>query len=161
MTLTKKTLTLSTLALGLIFSVASAQAANTQLKEVKSPDGSTNLAFQGKKLLAEDPMYVEVQQTYVSGGREVSLVQTGSGGNACPAEYMFVVIENGVLKMSPSFGNCSDIPKISTKAQNNNQDTQITLSFPKFNSAPKATYVFDNGVLKEGNKVMGPWKTLK
>lgn len=74
-------------------------------------------------------------------GADVVLVQD-NGGTACPAEYYFVSVSSGPVKVTKSFGTCSDLIKTSQEGNT------ITVKMPGFGSNKKAgTFVFKDGVL--------------
>jgi hypothetical protein len=107
------------------------------------------VTFKGKKVpVAEDSMYVSVQEKYKIDNKDVVLISQGSGGNACPATYFFLTVEGDTAKKSVEFGTCSDIPKI--KQEGNT----VVLTMPKMQGKGMAKYVYDNGIITENGKVL-------
>lgn len=66
-----------------------------------------------------------VEREFPTQHGKIVLLQLGSGGTACPAEYMLVIARKDAQPLiSPTFGTCSDMPEITTKGDN------IYLDFP-------------------------------
>lgn len=60
-------------------------------------------------------------------GRRVALLELASGGTACPSMYRIVEFtEEGRPRVSPEFGNCSDIPVVLQDG------TRFRVRFPGF-----------------------------
>lgn len=124
---------------------------SAQAETVKIAGGSFEikesiLSFNGKNIpVDEDTMYLSVQGKYNLLNKDVVLFSQGAGGNACPATYFFVTVDQGVAKKSSVFGTCSDIPKISP------QLSQIVVVMPSM-QGKKTTYVYKNGEVTENGK---------
>ncbi len=69
------------------------------------------------------------------------LVAEESGGNACPTMYQAVDLGAQIPAISPQFGTCSDLPRVSNVAG------ALRVSLPGFRAARAATYTFRNGSL--------------
>lgn len=89
--------------------------------------------------------------------RRAVLVQN-NGGTACPATYRWVIVSDGGYNVSPEFGSCSDLAKVSTASG------ALVVTMPGFagDSEPVAernraankrmTYVYDGKALTENGK---------
>lgn len=89
--------------------------------------------------------------------RRAVLVQN-NGGTACPATYRWVTVSDGGYTVSPEFGSCSDLVKISTVSKT------LVVTMPGFagDSEPAAerkraartrmTYAYDGKTLTENGK---------
>lgn len=112
--------------------------------------GDTNdmqLLFKGKLLRVGDGFSLSIEKTFSTADTDIALVMNNSGGTACPVQYFFVsVSSNGVAKMSPEFGTCSDLAKPVQKG------AVIIVTMPKMRGKGSAKYVFENGVVKEGSR---------
>jgi hypothetical protein len=117
------------------------------------------LLFNGK------PVKPEVQgnnslsfvEKFQLGNTDVVLVQD-NGGSACPAQYHFVTVAASGIRVSPSFGSCSDLAEVSRKGD------QILVSMPGFvgpfeskaaqakAARRKHVFVYANGVVTENGK---------
>lgn len=85
------------------------------------------------------------------------LVQN-NGGTACPATYRWVIVSDGSYTVSPEFGSCSDLAKVSTASG------ALVVTMPGFagDSEPtderkrvartRMTYVYDGKNLTENGK---------
>ena len=94
---------------------------------------------------AEDDRVV-IQGVHQGGGRTYVLVEEQSGGNACPSMYQAIDLSGAAPAISPQFGNCSDVPKVSVG------NGALRVSVPAFRAAPTASYAFRDGRLTR----MGP-----
>lgn len=89
--------------------------------------------------------------------RRAVLVQS-NGGTACPATYRWVMVSDGGYTVSPEFGSCSDLARVSTVSE------ALVVTMPAFagDSEPAAerkraartrmTYVYDGKTLTENGK---------
>ena len=84
---------------------------------------------------------VVIQGVHEGGGRTYVLVEEQSGGNACPSLFQAVDLSGATPVISPQFGNCSDLPRVSVA------NGALRVSVPAFRAAPAATFVFRNGRL--------------
>lgn len=84
---------------------------------------------------------VMIEGVHQGGGRTYVLVAEQSGGNACPSLYQAIDLSGSTPMISPQFGNCSDIPRISVDRG------ALRVSVPAFRAALAATYVFRDGRL--------------
>jgi hypothetical protein len=76
------------------------------------------------------------------------LLMNSSGGTACPALYRFIMLTPSYIKQTPEFGNCSDLPKVSTEGE------KLKLTFRKFKSSEKLIYIYDgNELIENRNKL--------
>ncbi|MCL4665527.1 hypothetical protein [Burkholderia pseudomallei] len=81
-----------------------------------------------------------------------------NGGTACPALYHWVILSEGSYMVSPEFGSCSDLPKVSTESG------KLIVTMPDFvgdfaseaekKRVAKRTkkYVYDGKMLTENGK---------
>jgi len=79
-----------------------------------------------KKTVASIEAYsASIEYKFKIDDKDVLLIGVGSGGNACPANYMFATISPaGKFSKTEEFGNCSDIPTVKY------DDKSITVSLP-------------------------------
>lgn len=69
----------------------------------------------GHEILLDDlSMGVVLRGIHRAGDRFYVLVERGSGGSACPSVFVAVDASADPPAPSPSFGNCSDLPSVST-----------------------------------------------
>ncbi|TDY25987.1 hypothetical protein B0G81_6484 [Paraburkholderia sp. BL6665CI2N2] len=81
-----------------------------------------------------------------------------NGGTACPALYHWIILSEGSYVVSPEFGSCSDLPKVSTVSG------RLIVTMPDFvgDAASEAErkrvakrtkkYVYDGRVVTENGK---------
>jgi hypothetical protein len=110
---------------------------------VRKKDDVEKVLYLERSRLPVADYLVSVERKFEIAERDVVLVSTGSGGNACPAMYVFVVVERGTAHVSDAFGNCSDIPKVSRAGD------RIVMEFP---GRPKSVATLDGLKLIEGKK---------
>ena len=84
---------------------------------------------------------VVIQSVHQGGGRTYVLIGEQSGGTACPSMYQAVDL-SGIPVISPQFGSCSDLPRVSVVGG------ALRVSVPAFRAAPAATYMFRDGHLQ-------------
>ena len=96
------------------------------------------------KIEGDFSLSIEKNVNYKNGN--AVLLMNNSGGTACPVQYRWLVVLPDSTKQTPEFGTCSDIPKVTIDGD------KLTVIFPKFNSAPKATIVFDGNSITENGK---------
>lgn len=130
-----------------ILSFAGSEEAVTRYGKVSvrqsGPDEKA-LFIERTKLPISDYL-VAVERKLEIGERDVLFVSTGSGGNACPAMYVFVVLERGSATVSEPFGNCSDLPKL-TRAGD-----RVMVEFP---GRPKLSTTLEGLKLTDGKKTL-------
>ena len=103
---------------------------------------------------------LSVEGVYKLNKDDVLLVQD-NGGSGCPATLYFVKVSSSQkVSVSPAFGSCSDLIKVSAK------EKQITVTMPDFIGDPendaqekavakrKMTYIFDGNFIKENGKIL-------
>lgn len=99
----------------LVSSAAPAQQENS----VTTRFGALTISEDGKLLFRGVPVQpaieannsLDLSEPYQIGTADVVLV-TDNGGTACPATYYFVTVKEIGIKVTPSFGTCSDLIKI-------------------------------------------------
>jgi len=63
-----------------------------------------------RPLTVPDGNALSIVEAFAIGDSDVVLVMKSSGGEACPAEYLFVSVgARGGATVSPTFGTCSDL----------------------------------------------------
>lgn len=103
---------------------------------------------------------LSIENIYKLQKDDVALVEE-IGGSGCPVTLYFVkVTPTKQLTVSPAFGSCSDLIKVSA------QTNQIVITMPDFMGAPeseeqerqvakhKMTYIYDGNVVKENGKIL-------
>ena len=96
--------------------------------------------FNKKKLPVDEGSGHSIKKKWVIGSKDILLVSEYSGGNACPANYFFLIVTKNQIVISEIFGNCSEMPEISRI-----KDT-ILVKFPRGSRyAPAETVQYDNG----------------
>lgn len=132
-----------------------------QVQVKVSPDsGQETLYFNHKMVLPkiEGNNGLSVEGIYQLHMDDVVLVQD-IGGSGCPVQLYFVKISpKQKLTVSPAFGSCSDLIKVTAKPD------QIVVTMPDFMGAPeseaqkrqiaqkKMTYSYDGKLLKQNGK---------
>ena len=91
-----------------------------------------------------DALSIEENLKYKNGN--AVLIMDFSRGTSCPAKYRWLIVMPDSTTQTPEFGSCSDLPKVSITGD------KLTVMFPRFNSAPKSTVVFDGVSLTENGK---------
>jgi hypothetical protein len=85
------------------------------------------------------------------GDKFAVLLSMNSGGNACPATYRWVLLNEKGFEASPDFGNCSEDAKGSLVGN------ELIVTVPKYGTppygVPGAKYIFNGVQLKENDKV--------
>lgn len=110
--------------------------------EVAAAGTAHRIVVDGQVLATDaDDDRVAIQGVHQGGGRTYVLVGEQSGGNACPSMYQAVDLSGGAPAISPQFGNCSDLPRVSVG------NGTLRISVPAFRSAPAASYAFRDGRL--------------
>ena len=84
---------------------------------------------------------VVIQGVHEGGGRTYVLVKEQSGGNACPSMFQAIDLSGANPTISPQFGNCSDLPRVSVA------NGALRVAVPAFRAARAATFVFRDGRL--------------
>ena len=81
------------------------------------------------------------------GDKFAFLLSMNSGGNACPATYRWVLLNEKGFEASPDFGNCSE------EAKGSLVGNDLIVQAPRYGTAPAAKYSFNGTQLKENDKV--------
>ncbi|EPF77489.1 hypothetical protein [Acinetobacter gyllenbergii] len=130
--------------------------------KVSPETGQETLYFNHKMVLPkiEGNNGLSIEGIYKLHMDDVVLVQD-IGGSGCPIQLNFVKISpNQKVTVSPVFGSCSDLIKVSAKPN------QIIVSMPDFMGAPeseeqerkvaqkKMIYSYDGKLLKENGKLL-------
>lgn len=98
------------------------------------------------KIEGDFSLSIEKNISYKNGN--AILLMNNSGGTACPVQYRWLLIFPDSIRQTPEFGSCSDLPKITTDGD------RLVVSFPKYNSSPKSTVIFDGIKLTENGKTL-------
>lgn len=116
---------------------------------VKGEANDMKLFLNDKMLRDGDGYMLSFEKQYAIGTKDIVLVMNNSGGSACPVLYFFVTATTqGVAKLTPEFGTCSDLAKAVKKG------SRITVTMPEWNGGSrKVKYIFENGVVSENGKV--------
>jgi len=85
-----------------------------QINKEKTPN---EILYNGKTITSVDEEYLSIEKTFQLQDKDLYLIQSSSGGTACPAKYYFVTITQNGFNLTPSFGTCTD--KINTKKIDN------------------------------------------
>lgn len=142
-------------------SVHSTRYGKFQIKESQTyPRGA--LYFNQKLVtpVIEGNNGLSIENIYKLQKDDVALVEE-IGGSGCPVTLYFVkVTPTKQLSVSPAFGSCSDLIKVSAKTN------QIIITMPNFIGAPesaeqerrvakrKMTYIYNGNVVKENGKIL-------
>ncbi|WP_334026005.1 hypothetical protein [Burkholderia gladioli] len=100
----------------------------TVMKADVSSDGSMTTPFGKLSVSADNALMLDgkVVNPRVEGNNSLSFVAQvalknrravlvlNNGGTACPATYQWVIVSDGGNSVSPDFGSCSDLAKVST-----------------------------------------------
>ncbi|MGO4999464.1 hypothetical protein [Oceanisphaera sp. W20_SRM_FM3] len=106
-----------------------AQAAKAALEftiDKNEYDDVIRIQLDGQTISSVNDYYTaSIDKEFTTSNGKVALIQLGSGGTACPAEYMLVIARHDAQPLvTPTFGTCSDIPEITTKGED------IFMNFP-------------------------------
>jgi len=102
------------------------------------------LMFNGKKLRDGDGFSLSFEKKLVSGNSDIILIMNNSGGRLCPVQYFFVTVKSeSDVQLSPEFGTCSDLIKISQNGE------QVIATMPDYSSGKKVKYAYIGGVVTE------------
>ncbi len=75
---------------------------------------------------------------------QAALIAISKGSETCPVSYRWVVLSPGGYKVSPEFGSCSELIKVSADSR------QLTLHTPSKESPDKLdVYVYDGKTVKK------------
>lgn len=101
-------------------------------------DDVISIKLDGQLISTVTGYYIaSVDREFPTKNGKVALIQLGTGGTSCPAEFMLAIAHNDAQALvTPTFGTCSDIPEITTKGEN------IFMSFP---GNPDENWVWDHG----------------
>lgn len=84
---------------------------------------------------------VVIQGVHEGGGRSYVLVEEQLGGNACPSMFQAIDLSGANPSISPQFGNCSDLPRVSVV------NGALRVAVPAFRAARAAVFTFRDGRL--------------
>ena len=84
---------------------------------------------------------VVIQGVHEGGGRTYVLVEEQSGGNACPSMFQAIDLSSTTPVISPQFGNCNDLPRVSVS------NGALRVAVPAFRAARAAVFTFRDGRL--------------
>lgn len=122
---------------------AKTRYAKVTVEPVPGDDSLKQLAINGTVLPIPEgysDVYVSIEKKWEIGSRDVLLISTATGGNACPSLYYFVVMEPEQAHVSETFGNCAESPEVTRI-----KDT-ILVKFPRVSRfAPAETAEYDDG----------------
>lgn len=107
-----------------------------------------NVAILNNKQISpkiEGSFSLSIEKNLIFKNGNVILLMNNSGGTACPVQFRILVITPESIKQTPEFGNCSDLAIMKIVEE------KIVVTFPKFNSAPASTIIFDGNVLTKSN----------
>lgn len=82
------------------------------------------------------------------------LIMLNTGGNGCPAMWIWLHAVPGDLRLSPEFGNCSEFAEVSGDEQN------LIVTLPPFDPAGMTVYLYDGEALTERVAGQGVWSNL-
>lgn len=116
-----------------------------------APNGDdSKVVTVGKTKTSISDYSVYLHKTLQVGEREVHIFALSAGGNACPANFAFLVVEKGQVTETETFGNCHDEPKLTETGG------RVVMQFPRVSKqAPAVTVELD------GNKAFAGKKPLK
>jgi hypothetical protein len=98
------------------------------------------------KIEGDFSLTIKENLTYKDGN--AILLMNSSGGTACPALYRLIMLTPSFINQTPEFGNCSDLPKVSTEGG------KLKVTFQKFKSSEKLIYIYDgNELIENRNKL--------
>ncbi len=135
--------------LGMISSAHAAQTIKTHSYTLAIAGGlyDEKLTLNGKIVYDNPEMQgLSLEASFLNTPQEsdIYLLQTTTGGNACPAYYRFVTIEkSGKAVLSDSFGTCSDLYEVSYTSK------ELRVSIPRMQESGTATYLYVKGKVKE------------
>lgn len=114
---------------------------------ITGESGEKKLLLNDKLLRDSDGFSLSFEKKFAVGNKDVVLIMNNSGGTACPVQYFFVTVTSqGVTKLSPEFGSCSDLAKPIKKG------TKIIVTMPKMTGRGNDKYVYYNGILTENGQ---------
>jgi len=136
--------------------VATKTANGHTVELLRLGDGNFAARVDGRLVLTDhgDDL-VSLGDTYRGDGRTYLLVGEASGGTACPSLYQVIDLTERIPKVSPRFGNCSDLPRAAVRAG------VLQLVFPQSGSAAPRSETFGPGVVVDGSDgsiaTVQPW----
>lgn len=99
--------------------------------------------------VSDENMSVSIDKKFTTSEGDVILLAESTGGNACPATYIFVKInKSGQVNYTPSFGTCSDLIKV------NQQGTNFVITMPNMNAKGTTKYLFNGITITENGKAV-------
>lgn len=107
------------------------------------------LFLNGSKLMDGNGYSLSFDKKFTIGDNDVVLMINNSGGTACPAQYFFVSVSpQGIAKLSPEFGTCSDL----AEAIQTGLKIKVTMPVMDNEDEESANYVYKNETLFENGK---------
>jgi hypothetical protein len=121
----------------------------------KTRFGQLSVEYGGPLLLDDKPLQPEIRgnesidilNVFRMGPRDVILLQD-NGGSGCPAQFMFITLDKSGAKTSVEFGTCATAVRV-----RRNRDSVI-VSMPLLYGKGSKSYVFRDGAVSEGGKVL-------
>lgn len=153
---------LAVFALGLLIGATSGQAQSIaegvdlstesgQIAILDSADGFSRVLRVGDRRFFEDGGYRYVSVEAQRGA--LYLIGVASGGTACPSLFVWLHTEGGAPRVTETFGNCSDLPGVSSDAET------VTVTLPSSTAADGfVSFVYDGKTIDErvvGQRVSG------
>ncbi|NIY80647.1 hypothetical protein HCZ23_14370 [Celeribacter sp. HF31] len=91
--------------------------------------------------LPEGLAYIDIEEQL----GDLLLLSLSYGGNACPAEYVWVHAVPGAIRLSDTFGTCSDLYELSYDSET------VSVSMPSMRSGDNhnVTFVYDGKTIRE------------
>ncbi len=88
--------------------------------------------------------FVSFRGPFSGDGKIYVLIEEAPGGNACAAQYQALDLSRVPPTLSPVFGNCSDLPRITMVG------SALRVVFPAFRAGKAERDVYRNGRLSHG-----------
>jgi hypothetical protein len=109
---------------------------------VSNEDGYSQRVIIGEQSFLDDGDYRFVSIRAREGS--LYLLELSTGGNGCAAEYAWLHAVPGDVRLSPVFGNCSDLAEVSADAET------VTVTLPALDAATGRTaFVYDGQTVTE------------
>lgn len=78
----------------------------------------------------------------------VAVLINNIGGGGCPALYRWLFLTKTETKITPEFGNCSDLAKPIVKGN------ILLITLPKIGTAKKSVYEYNGSTITENGKII-------
>ena len=129
-----------------ISSVNAGEQLKTKFGDISINDENM-LLINGKKFdpKVEGDFALSIEGNFNFGSGLAVLLMNNSGGTACPVQYRWLMLDKLEAKVSPQFGNCSDLAKPVIKAG------KLVIELPA-KGKRKDVYTFDGQVVQENGK---------